>query len=117
MIMTADIVDRLGNPLHGTELRVEAANEIARLRETLAKVHIIAKDGTRNTAAWGEVLEILATSLNHEDEIARAVAAEREACAKILDECASDWNRIRDPGMANNARSYAKKIRNRSNLS
>lgn len=51
-----------------------------------------------------------------EDKVAVAVAAEREACAKILDECASDWNRIRDPGMANNARCYAKKIRDRSAL-
>lgn len=34
-----------------------------------------------------------------------------EECAKILDDCAQDWNRIRDPGMANNARAYARKIR------
>jgi hypothetical protein len=34
-----------------------------------------------------------------------------EECAKILDEAAIDWNRIRDPGMANSARSYARKIR------
>lgn len=34
-----------------------------------------------------------------------------EACAKILDEAAQDWRRIRDPGMANNAASYAAKIR------
>ena len=34
-----------------------------------------------------------------------------EAAAKVLDDAAQDWNRIRDPGMANNARSYAKKIR------
>lgn len=34
-----------------------------------------------------------------------------EECARILDEAAQDWNRIRDPGMANNARSYARKIR------
>lgn len=34
-----------------------------------------------------------------------------EECAAILDACAQDWNRIRDPGMANNARAYAKKIR------
>lgn len=34
-----------------------------------------------------------------------------EAAAEILDAAAQDWNRIRDPGMANNARSYAKKIR------
>lgn len=34
-----------------------------------------------------------------------------EECAKVLDDAAQDWNRIRDPGMANNARSYARKIR------
>ena len=34
-----------------------------------------------------------------------------EECAKVLDEAAQDWRRVRDPGMANNAASYAKKIR------
>jgi hypothetical protein len=34
-----------------------------------------------------------------------------EECARVLDAAAQDWNRIRDPGMANNARSYAKRIR------
>lgn len=34
-----------------------------------------------------------------------------ERAAKVLDDAAQDWNRIRDPGMANNARSYAKRIR------
>lgn len=34
-----------------------------------------------------------------------------EECAKILDAAAADWHRIRDPGMANNAKSYARKIR------
>lgn len=43
--------------------------------------------------------------------IEEALEAERERCAKILDDAAQDWNRIRDPGMANNARSYARKIR------
>lgn len=55
--------------------------------------------------------EIERIQIVHSDEIARAIAGEREACAKILDKCADDWNRIRDPGMANNARCYAKKIR------
>lgn len=34
-----------------------------------------------------------------------------EESAQILDEAERDWRRIRDPGMANNAASYAKKIR------
>lgn len=34
-----------------------------------------------------------------------------EECAKVLDEAAQDWRRIRDPGMANNAASYARRIR------
>lgn len=34
-----------------------------------------------------------------------------EECAKVLDNAADDWRRIRDPGMANNAASYARKIR------
>lgn len=34
-----------------------------------------------------------------------------EECAKVLDCAADDWRRIRDPGMANNAASYARKIR------
>ncbi len=34
-----------------------------------------------------------------------------EECAKVLDGAAQDWHRIRDPGMANNAKSYAKQIR------
>lgn len=34
-----------------------------------------------------------------------------EECAQVLDRAAQDWNRIRDPGMANNARCYAKQIR------
>jgi hypothetical protein len=38
-------------------------------------------------------------------------AAIIEECARVLDECAQDWRRIRDPGMANNAAAYAKKIR------
>ena len=40
-----------------------------------------------------------------------------ERAAETLDEAAQDWNRIRDPGMANNARSYAKKIRALSDTS
>ena len=52
---------------------------------------------------------ILATGLVPDEAAIRA--DERERCAQILDEAAQDWNRIRDPGMANNARSYAKKIR------
>jgi hypothetical protein len=43
--------------------------------------------------------------------IEEALEAERERCAKVLDSTAQDWNRIRDPGMANNARCYARKIR------
>lgn len=38
-------------------------------------------------------------------------AATLEEAAKLLDDAANDWNRIRDPGMANSARAYAKKIR------
>jgi hypothetical protein len=34
-----------------------------------------------------------------------------EECAKVLDKAAADWRRIRDPGMANNAASYAKQVR------
>lgn len=34
-----------------------------------------------------------------------------EECAKVLDDAAQDWNRIRDPGMANQARKYARHIR------
>ncbi len=34
-----------------------------------------------------------------------------EECAKVLDEAAQDWRRIRDPGMANNAAAYARRVR------
>lgn len=34
-----------------------------------------------------------------------------EECAKVLDDAAQDWRRIRDPGMANNAAAYARRIR------
>lgn len=34
-----------------------------------------------------------------------------EGCAKVLDRASQDWHRIRDPGMANNAKSYARQIR------
>lgn len=34
-----------------------------------------------------------------------------EECAKVLDAAERDWRRIRDPGMANNAASYARQIR------
>ena len=34
-----------------------------------------------------------------------------EEAAKVLDGAAQDWHRIRDPGMANNAKHYAKQIR------
>lgn len=53
-----------------------------------------------------------------EDTVAAIVAsycsvrnAAIEECAKVLDAAADDWRRIRDPGMANNAASYASKIR------
>jgi hypothetical protein len=47
-----------------------------------------------------------------ENEIdAKVRAAAIEECAKVLDNAAQDWHRIRDPGMANNAKSYAKQIR------
>lgn len=39
------------------------------------------------------------------------VSAERERCARVLDDAAQDWNRIRDPGMANHCRTMARKIR------
>jgi hypothetical protein len=42
------------------------------------------------------------------DEVREATI---EECAKILDDCAQGWNRIRDPGLANNARAYARQIR------
>lgn len=49
------------------------------------------------------------------DELMAFVQAEasleREACAKVLDEAAQDWRKIRDPGMANNAAAYARRIR------
>ena len=35
----------------------------------------------------------------------------REACAKVLDDAAEDWDRIRDPGMASHDRTMARKIR------
>lgn len=34
-----------------------------------------------------------------------------EEAALYLDKCAQDWNRIRDPGMANHCRKHAKAIR------
>jgi hypothetical protein len=40
-----------------------------------------------------------------------APSAVIEKCAKVLDGCAQDWYDIRDPGMANNAKAYARKIR------
>lgn len=75
------------------------------------------RDGTKITelpASYRDDFEadaraILATGLVPDEAAIRA--DERERCAQILDEAAQDWNRIRDPGMANNARSYAKKIR------
>lgn len=45
--------------------------------------------------------------------IMAAKAEEREACAQILDERAQDFNRQRDPGMANSCRSHAAAIRKR----
>jgi hypothetical protein len=59
--------------------------------------------------ALNKVRAALATPPRSDAESARAAVIEE--CAKVLDEAAQDWNRIRDPGMANNARSYAKKIR------
>lgn len=44
-------------------------------------------------------------------QLASARKAAIEECAKVLDDAAQDLNRIRDPGMANNARSYANKLR------
>lgn len=34
-----------------------------------------------------------------------------EEAAKVLDEAAADWHRMRDPGMANHDKTMAKKIR------
>lgn len=48
---------------------------------------------------------------NHLASAQDARNAALEEAALELDGAAQDWNRIRDPGMANNARSYAKKIR------
>ncbi len=45
------------------------------------------------------------------EAIARLRSDTVEECAKVLDEAARDWRRIRDPGMANNAASYARRIR------
>lgn len=60
------------------------------------------------SGAWESVtgnLEAVASQL------ASARKAAIEECAKVLDDAAQDLNRIRDPGMANNARSYANKLR------
>lgn len=67
----------------------------------------------------GYEIRLVAKALDAEAEATRwhlaATKPERERvieeCAKVLDECADDWRRIRDPGMANNAASYARKIR------
>jgi hypothetical protein len=40
-----------------------------------------------------------------------ATAKALEEAAQVLDDCAQEWNKLRDPGMANQARSYAAKIR------
>lgn len=47
----------------------------------------------------------------YEGKIERLRAQVIEECAKVLDEAAQDWRRIRDPGMANNAAAYAGRIR------
>ncbi|WP_409188401.1 hypothetical protein [Bradyrhizobium sp. RDM4] len=51
------------------------------------------------------------TCIHTPDEPQAARETIIEECAKVLDEAAQDWRRIRDPGMANNAAAYAKKIR------
>jgi len=53
----------------------------------------------------------MALSAHSAGKVSRDAAEMRERAAKVLDNAAQDWNRIRDPGMANNARSYARKIR------
>lgn len=50
----------------------------------------------------------------YEGKIERIRSEIIEECAKVLDEAAQDWRRIRDPGMANNAGAYAKRIRDLS---
>jgi hypothetical protein len=67
------------------------------------------KDVHRNTAR--KLMECGAIELLEERPAAALRQLVIEECAAVLDECAQDWNRIRDPGMANNARCYAKKIR------
>lgn len=48
-------------------------------------------------------------------EIEKTRMAEREACAKVLDDRAQELRRQRDPGMANHCQSLATAIRNRTN--
>jgi hypothetical protein len=83
------------------------ADEIERigLREFVARrKHIEFLAGKRIVAA----LRSAASAPSQAGEIERKTI---ERCAKVLDDAAQDWRRIRDPGMANNAASYAKQIR------
>lgn len=43
--------------------------------------------------------------------IQSAIEAERERAAKVLDDRAQEYNKIRDPGMANHCRALARTIR------
>lgn len=52
---------------------------------------------------------VMAHNLSEVVRITRETAIEE--CAKVLDEASQDWRRIRDPGMANNAAAYARRIR------
>lgn len=53
----------------------------------------------------------IADGLHEAVGYARGWNAGLEKAAAYLDECAQDWNRIRDPGMANHCRKHAKAIR------
>lgn len=117
---TAEMVCQLLNSLtetprgnyedrHPNDMVLHPLSEIREWDEALAVLGIQDSDQTPADAI---------RELNAEIERLRGLAqtpdlraAVIEECAKVLDEAAQDWNRIRDPGMANNARSYARKIR------
>lgn len=70
----------------------------------------LTKEGIAANAFKAGYESALAT-IGEQREAVAGYAEGIEAAATLLDEAAQDWNRIRDPGMANNARAYAKRVR------
>lgn len=59
----------------------------------------------------GETSALCGVCAENYPALAAVRSATIEESAQVLDSAAQDWDRIRDPGMASNARHYAKSIR------